>query len=145
MKIYRLYKITNDLNSKVYIGATSESLSRRFIKHKSRARREAQMWVHSEMSRLGVEHFQIKEIELVFGKQGALNRESYWIHHYNSKHPTGYNTEPAKRLVCITTGQTFRSTYQASRALKIPQPSIFKVLSKDMKQTHSLEFEWVGG
>lgn len=35
----KIYKITNNINGKIYIGQTKTSIERRFISHKSAARR----------------------------------------------------------------------------------------------------------
>lgn len=89
-----IYKITNDINDKVYIGQTSKCRPNdRWSQHKSDSknlREEDHSALHLAMHKYGVEkfHFEILEeadISLLD------EREIYWISFYNSKVPNGYN------------------------------------------------------
>ena len=87
-----IYKITNLINNKVYIGQTQQNYLDRFIQHKSHARR-----YHSDhklaraFRKYGDENFKIEEIEKC--EYAKLDeREIYWIDYYNSTNDKyGYN------------------------------------------------------
>lgn len=67
-KVYpigRIYKITNDIDRLAYIGGTTGSIMKRFIKHKSDARKGSQCSLHCHMREYGFEHFKIETIDTV--------------------------------------------------------------------------------
>lgn len=84
-----IYKITNDINDKVYIGKTEFSIEKRFQEHcRDRASRKCEKRpLYNAMNKYGVEHF---HIELIEETDKPEEREIYWIKQYNSYH-NGYN------------------------------------------------------
>ena len=62
-----IYKITNNINNKVYIGKTLNSLEHRFNEHKRDSRKESceKRLLYSAMKKYGVENFSISLIEEV--------------------------------------------------------------------------------
>lgn len=86
-----IYKITNDINNKIYIGQTTNSLEQRFQEHKRDAIRERCEIrpLYRAMNKYGFDHFKIEMIE-----QCADNilseREIYWIAYYKG-YEDGYN------------------------------------------------------
>ena len=86
-----IYKITNDINGKVYIGKTNYSIEKRFREHCSDAMRERceKRPLYSAMRKYGFEHFHIEQLEEV-SLNNASEREKYWIEYYKSFH-NGYN------------------------------------------------------
>lgn len=86
-----IYKITNDINDKVYIGKTAFSIEKRFKEHCNDAfkDRNEKRPLYSAMRKYGIEHFQIQEIEQC-DDLVAADREAYWIGVYKA-YQTGYN------------------------------------------------------
>ena len=90
-----IYKITNNINNKIYIGQTIKSRpTDRFSQHRYCARHLEQeksvSYLHRAMNAEGVDNFTFEIIEEV--KNEILNeREIYWINFYNSIVPNGYN------------------------------------------------------
>ena len=84
-----IYKITNDINSKVYIGKTEFSIEKRFSEHcrDSIKRRTEQRPLYYAMNKYGIEHF---HIELIVETDDPEEREKYWIKQFDSYH-NGYN------------------------------------------------------
>lgn len=84
-----IYKITNDINGKIYIGKTYNSIEKRFKEHcKDRLRRKyEQRPLYSAMNKYGIEHF---HIELLEETDNPEEREKYWIESYGS-FKKGYN------------------------------------------------------
>lgn len=60
-----IYKITNDINNKVYIGKTLLSIEKRFKEHCKDYKREGKEKrpLYRAMNKYGIEHFSIEEIE----------------------------------------------------------------------------------
>ena len=84
-----IYKITNDINQKVYIGMTERTIEERFKEHcrEYKQRRCEKRPLYSAMKKYGPEHF---HVELVEETNSPEEREQYWIKYYNS-YKEGYN------------------------------------------------------
>lgn len=92
-----IYKITNLINSKVYIGKTSRTIEERFQEHinsKNRIEYEKRP-LYEAFNKYGIENFIIEEIEKVENDEIASQREIYWIEYYHSyigfENCNGYN------------------------------------------------------
>ena len=84
-----IYQITNDINQKIYIGKTENSIEKRFKEHcwdASRERNEKRP-LYNAMRKYGVEHF---HIELIEETNNPEEREVYWIEKKQS-FKNGYN------------------------------------------------------
>ena len=81
-----IYKITNSINGKVYIGKTSNTIETRWAEHKRDSRKERceKRPLYDAMNKYGIDNFQIEEIEEVENDEIACERESYWIDYYHS-------------------------------------------------------------
>lgn len=88
-----IYKITNDINDKVYIGKTLYTIERRWNQHKNNAlsqKKLVHLPLYSAMNKYGIEHFSISEVEKVDDEKCLSEREQYWIKYYNT-YKYGYN------------------------------------------------------
>ena len=87
----KIYKIVNDINSKVYVGQTIQSLKKRFNGHccYSKSDRSVNMYIKRAIHKYGKEHFTIELIE-VCSINDLNTREQYWIAYYDS-YNHGYN------------------------------------------------------
>ena len=77
-----IYKITNKINNKIYIGKTSHSsIEERFKEHirDSRKTRYEKRPLYDAMNKYGVENFSIEQIEQVKNDEIASEREQFWI------------------------------------------------------------------
>ena len=86
-----IYKITNKINDKVYIGKTLDTIEHRWREHKNdyQKRRNEKRPLYSAMRKYGIDNFFIEKIEECTIDE-INNREIYWIKHYNS-FKNGYN------------------------------------------------------
>lgn len=84
-----IYKITNDINDKIYIGKTEYSIEKRFKEHCKDSKREhyEKRPLYNAMNKYGIEHF---HIELIEETDEPEEREIYWIQYYGS-FKYGYN------------------------------------------------------
>ena len=87
----RIYKITNDINKKVYVGKTNSSLETRFKQHLIDARKtiSKNRPLYNAINKYGAEHFIIELIEEC-DSQIENEREQYWIGYYKG-YEEGYN------------------------------------------------------
>ena len=93
MKLGKIYKITNKINGKIYIGQTIKSLEERFQKHcwetTIKDKYHLNMAIKKAIRKYGKENFTIELIEEV--ETDKLDeREVYWISFYDS-YNKGYN------------------------------------------------------
>ena len=86
-----IYKITNQINNKVYIGKTLKSIEERFLEHIRDSSRscEEKRPLYNAFKKYGINNFTISLIEKVELDQ-LSSREQYWIKKYNS-YSNGYN------------------------------------------------------
>lgn len=86
-----IYKITNQVNQKTYIGKTTTTINRRWNQHKSELAkdRDVNRPLYKAMRKYGIENFTIEIVEEC-SVDILSEREIYWIEQYNSFHD-GYN------------------------------------------------------
>lgn len=89
--ITRIYKIINDINEKVYVGKTSNTIEERFKQHinDSTKREYEQRPLYNAINKYGAEHFSIYLIEEC-DSSVENEREQYWIGYYKG-YEEGYN------------------------------------------------------
>lgn len=58
-----IYKITNKINNKVYIGQTSKTIEERFQRHLSLARQKVNRYLYDAINYYGKDNFEISQIE----------------------------------------------------------------------------------
>lgn len=89
--MFYIYKITNKINDKVYIGLTTETIEKRWSNH-VRASKKCERHLYKSMRKYGIENFKIEAIDETndFIQLGELERK--YIAEYNSTDQTiGYN------------------------------------------------------
>lgn len=77
-----IYLIENNITNDKYIGYTSGSEQKRFIKHKSNARQGGQTYLYRAMRKYGFENFKVS----VLDKDGDYNDEVNWISKMNPEY-----------------------------------------------------------
>lgn len=99
-----IYKITNKINGKVYIGQTIRSISVRFCKHCNNSKNTV---ISSAIKKYGRDNFTVEEIDGA-NSQSELNyKEWLWIQKSNSLVPNGYNVVE-KSITCGPLPQTVK-------------------------------------
>lgn len=87
-----IYKVTNTINGKVYVGQTTRDVSSRWKNHISEARYPRQQdnsILHKAMRKYGENAFAVEELEQCDNDM-LDDREQYWIQQYDSAN-VGYN------------------------------------------------------
>ena len=90
-KLGKIYIITNDVNNKVYIGQTIQTLRKRFTGHccYSKSDRSSSMYIKRAIHKYGKDKFHISLLEEC-PIEKLNDREVYWISKYDS-YNQGYN------------------------------------------------------
>ena len=87
-----IYKITNTINSKSYIGQTIQNVKERFYQHCATkcSKAVSNMAIHRAIKKYGKSNFTVEVIEEI-DSANLNDRERYWIKYYNS-YNNGYNS-----------------------------------------------------
>lgn len=87
-----IYKITNNINGKIYVGQTKHTLKTRFGAHKRSSRRkEVKSLISKAIKKYGEENFSIEQIDTAKNLTCLNKKEIFWIKSLNSQKPEGYN------------------------------------------------------
>ena len=85
-----VYKITNKINNKIYIGITSQSLNKRWYNHCGK--KSNCTLLRNAINKYGKFNFQIEQIDSASSREDLEQKEQYWIAYYKSNQPEfGYN------------------------------------------------------
>ena len=87
-----IYKITNNINNKIYIGQSQNPMDR-WKSHKSLTRTGSDIGksaIHDAMRTYGIENF---NFEIIGWFEDYNEKERYYIKYYNSLVPNGYNLQ----------------------------------------------------
>ena len=127
-----IYKITNLINSKKYIGK-SVNLKRRLKQHKTG--KYSNNHLQNAIKKYGIENFTFQIIEFCSVENLSI-RERYWIYYYNSN-LNGYNNTDGGE-----NAPGWHFTEQAKNKMKVPKSEEFKVnLTKQLEgNTNSVEY-----
>lgn len=143
-----IYKITNQINSKVYIGLTTNTVEKRWQEHKNAINQHKDKRpLYNAMFKYGINNFSIETIEecddLILAE-----REIYWIDYYNSYYD-GYNATfggegrwNRKIQQFDLTGKfikTFNNIVEASQELKVSE-SVIRSVCQHIQKTISYKY-----
>ena len=109
-----VYKITNKINNKVYIGRSINILER-WKAHRLNAGRLTTL-ISKALAKYGIENFIFEVLEECKEEQ-LHNREQYWIDYYNSLNPNGYNMVDADSV--LTGEENPNAKYSKKKKKKI--------------------------
>ena len=99
MKTGYIYKITNLINNKIYIGKTTTSIKQRFSEHLANAKRKNRRYtsyLYNAVKKYGEENFSIEILEIVnYDDESELDeRERYYIKELETQNQSiGYNIQ----------------------------------------------------
>lgn len=87
-----IYKITNLINGKQYIGQTSKLyINNRWCEHKNNARNGKPSYLYNAIRKYGEDNFEFKVILKNIPIDKLNFYEQLWIEKFNTKAPNGYN------------------------------------------------------
>lgn len=135
-----IYKITNTLNNKVYIGQTVKTVEKRFQQHKNNSNKSyfSQIVLYKAFNKYGINNFTCEEIEQV-PNELLDDREKYWIEYYNS-YFEGYNSTLGGRATqlynwdvddIIEKYQELKSARKVAKAIGCDHSTIDRILNEN--------------
>ena len=133
-----IYKITNNINGKIYIGKTMRSIKQRWKEHLANIKKEEckNRPLYRAINKYGVENFSIEKIEEC-SDIILSDREKYWIEYYNS-FKNGYNATKGgdgspyiDRKLVIETYKQIQNCKKTAEILNIHIDSIYKILKSN--------------
>ena len=118
-----IYKITNNVNGKIYIGKTERNIKIRWQQHCKDAKNPLKRFkLQEDILEFGKDCFTVEIIDKAETEEDANEKEIYWIQYYDCRYPKGYNVSKGgnnggsfKRVKNITTGEEFESMSEACR------------------------------
>jgi group I intron endonuclease len=122
-----IYKATNLINGKIYIGKTIYSLSERKSKHLYYAKKNNNSYVlHAAINKYGADNFQWEIVDQCLFPDMLCELEKKYIKQFNCKTPHGYN---------LTDGGEGMAGYVSSEATrqKVRVANIGRKLSQETK------------
>ena len=138
-----IYKITNLVNGKLYIGKTTENSSTYWNMHKNRAENGVNKILYAAMRKYGHENFSFEVVEEIRSNaKEELNKtlnalEIHHIKNFKSKIPNGYNvTDGGEGLYGMTFSKEHRNKIRLSK-LGVARPeSVRQKLRKPKTEEH---------
>ena len=89
-----IYKATNSINGKVYVGQTKILLRDRIVAHLSQARCNAGHYFHAAIRKYGQDAFAFEAIDSAVDAADLNAKEIHWITALDCRAPNGYNMSP---------------------------------------------------
>jgi len=153
-----IYRITNNINGKIYIGQTKASIGERLKQHIYEKR--AKMPICFAIQKYGKNNFKIEEIDIGFSKEELDYIEEYWIKFYNTTNrKIGYNVlcGSVSRLVtkeqtikrakffikCLETDEVFISIRDAAKSKNISRGNLSNCVNKRRSYNTLGGFHWM--
>lgn len=126
-----IYKATNVINGKVYIGQTTNTLEYRKSQHfrETRSEKKKNSYFHNAIAKYGEENFIFEQIDSAANMDELNEKEQYWIQFYDSTNENfGYNldsggkncrkAESTKQKIGETTKEKWNNPTTAEAMLK---------------------------
>lgn len=125
MRTYYIYKVTNTINGKIYIGKTSQFKERKWQHERCYEKEDCRF--HRAIQYYGKEKFNWEIIAETDNNEKANELEKFYINEYGSYHPNGYNMTKggdggsmwnAKPVVCLSLDGKFVKRYDSAGETK---------------------------
>lgn len=92
---YEVYKLTNLVNNKIYIGCTTQGSGSRFQRHIYKANNGSDYPLHQAIREFGADKFKLDILEFCNNEDEMQTREVFYITNFSSTNPEiGYNVRP---------------------------------------------------
>ena len=88
--MYRIYKITNSVNGKIYVGQTKQEVNKRWRAHIKTAKEGSHYIIHQAIRKYGEDSFEICVLEEVESKEECNRLETAYIESLRARR-WGYN------------------------------------------------------
>lgn len=167
---YSIYKVTNLVNGKIYIGQTSQSLQQRMREHKCKPNSS----LHLDIQKYGIDNFMVEVIESAETKIEANLLEEKWIldtksylneigynkaisnkkyasvngfynkHHSEESNKLNRLSQPTRKCVVdLKTGMIYQSIRECAKTLNLTKTYISSVCRGGIKNPTKGEFIFI--
>lgn len=126
-----IYKLTNKVNGKMYIGQTVRSMAERLAGHKRNYERNVHTKLYDAMRKYGWDKFDAEVIEVCSSLEALNARETYWIKYYNTVE-NGYNMYYGGDNNCMFVKEIAEKHDERMRTKEVREK-----ISKTMKEYHA--------
>lgn len=123
-----IYKITNKINNKIYIGLTIQGVKVRFLHHLYEARSGSPFPIHRAIRKYGEENFELEIVKSIESSEELKELEKFYIKEFKANNRQfGYN---------MTEGGdgTFGRLHSEETKEKIRQKALGRKASEETKQ-----------
>lgn len=133
MKSNEVYKITNKITNKIYIGITNQGSGARYRHHWYESRIGEPSPIHRSMAKYGEDNFTLEIIDFADTYDELKEKEKYWIKQYNSTDRNiGYNLTEAEMVHLVERilrklKKKFAKKHQVEKFLKKPEKRCLKL------------------
>jgi group I intron endonuclease len=86
-----IYKSTNKIDKKIYIGQTTQDLDKRIKNHLKESKNNIKRPFLMSLKKYGLDNFIFEVIDSASNLEELNEKEIFWINFYNSVSPNGYN------------------------------------------------------
>lgn len=158
-----IYKVTNLINGKVYIGQTTRKPQVRINEHISKG-----TLLGCDIVEFGRRNFAVDVIDHAHSKTELDHKEIFWIAYYNSLFPNGYNQSTggagcsgchngdknyfygkrgelaanSVKVICVETGIIYPSAKAAGQAVGVDRSNIIKCCKHKAKKCKQYHWEY---
>lgn len=97
-----IYKVTNLINGKMYVGQTTRDLSYRMSQHLRSSRHSRPSILGKAIKKYGFQYFKFENIDTANTKDELNSKEIFWIKNLSTQIPYGYNILPGGEGIAMT-------------------------------------------
>jgi group I intron endonuclease len=127
-----IYKITNKINGKIYIGQTTKTIKQRWYEHLY-TNPTRKYILHKSMDKHGRDNFEIEELAVAFNAEELDRLEVQFINELNTLDPNGYNLELGGNKYKKLSQSIKDKIKDSNSGFKCKQPNQRHVTSLDLK------------
>lgn len=126
-----IYKITNLINGKIYVGKTEETIERRFYEHKLAVKNNTiKNKLYSAMKHYGVDNFSVEELDKSDDRDELCEKERYWIKYLNSQDSNiGYNIADGGNGGCTWDQRGCVTLHKGNKNTRVKPEKVDELLS----------------
>lgn len=136
-----IYKVTNIINNKVYIGQTIGTLDVRKRKHLSDCKKNTKNKFHRALVKYGSDNFFWEQIDIASDLQELNTKEIQWIENYNS-YKKGYNSTLGGDLSWTGKTHTNFTKEKLRKIFLLPYNEIKEMFEKENYRVTTQETEY---